>query len=336
MSKDRSDLMQPPQKSVSAYEYLVPQDENLFFSRNDPEDPRLGEFTAVELGSVVSSLWAYPDAAGIQANGGRTGAEQAPSAVRSCLYRMTPGRSWPRSCLLQDLGNWNFEALSLDEKAEITKSAVFDHYRSQSSFLFTLGGGHDYGYPDAAGFVEAFRSKDPKLKPLVINFDAHLDVRPLDRGLTSGTPFRKLLETYRDEFDFVEVGIQNHCNSPFHWDWALQNGAIVLPIENIRQHGLQESLAANIEADASRPVFLSLDIDCFNSGEAPGCSAPNAAGLSIAEFQKLWPWLFQSFDIKGLGIYEVSPPHDVDSRTSRLAALMIYNSLHEILKRRPK
>lgn len=313
--------------------FLQPCDEKLFFSRSDPEDPRLGEFTLEDLGPEVVSLWGYPDDDGIRLNGGRPGARLAPETIRMCLYRMTPARSWPRTCLIKDQGDWAISDLSLEDRSELVRQGVLAHYQERGSFLVTLGGGHDYGFPDGAGFIEAFRSSDPALKPLVLNFDAHLDVRPIDRGLTSGTPFRRLLETYPGEFDFVEIGIQNHCNSPFHWEWALQNGASILSLEEIHNFGFQDSLKEIIEPAPRRPLWISLDIDVLKSSEAPGCSAPNASGLSVGDLQKLWPWLFASFDVRGLGIYEVSPDLDVDNRTSRVAALMIHSSLHEILKR---
>lgn len=315
---------------------LRPPNEDLFFSRQDPEDPRLGEFaqnrSLVEAPPTLSTLWGYPESEGIRRNGGRPGAEEAPDRIRMMLYRMTPARNWPRQGLVHDRGNWDFENHSMEEKAEILRQAVRDHYSAaESSFLVTLGGGHDFGYPDGAGFIEAHLHKGQR--PLILNFDAHLDVRPLDRGLTSGTPFRKLIEIYRESFDFVEVGIQPHCNSPFHWDWAQDNGAFLLPLEKLRSHGLVESLEETLESSPRRPLWISLDIDCLNSSEAPGCSAPNASGLSVQDLQKLWPWLFRNFDVKGLGIYEVSPPLDQDSRTSRIAALMIHSSLNELIRR---
>ena len=97
---------------------------------------------------------------------------------------------------------------------------------------------------------------------------------------------------------------------------------------------LEQSLTSGAPADSlvKRPLWISLDIDCFSASEAPGCSAPNPFGLKVDEFMDLWPWLFSNFDVKGLGIYEVSPSLDVDNRTSRLAAFMIHASMNELIR----
>ncbi len=59
----------------------------------------------------------------------------------------------------------------------------------------SLGGGHDYGYGDGAGFIEGHLIAGQR-RPLILNFDAHLDVRPIDRGFTSGTPFFRIRLTF--------------------------------------------------------------------------------------------------------------------------------------------
>lgn len=324
-----------------------PVADDVFFSRQDPEDPRLGEFSRPDSPAATAVLWGYADDEGIRLNGGRPGALEAPAAIRRALYRMTPARSWPRNVLIEDRGDFLPETESLTERLKLAKDMVLRQHLDRGSFLITLGGGHDYGYPDAAGFVEAYA--DGPEKPLVLNFDAHLDVRPLDRGPTSGTPFRWLLEQHAGKFDFYEIGIQPHCNSPFHWEWAESQGAVILSQESINTKGLkslaEESIdgALSVSAGASgenaskkrRPLFISFDIDCISAAEAPGCSAPNPHGLKSADLMTLWPWLFQNFDVKGLGLYEISPVLDHDARTSRLAAFLIHASLHELFRQEP-
>lgn len=80
--------------------------------------------------------------------------------------------------------------------------------------ILSFGGGHDYGYPDGAAFLESCRTTANNRKPLVINFDAHLDVRSSEKGLSSGTPFYRLMEKYGDSFDLIELGINLSATVP--------------------------------------------------------------------------------------------------------------------------
>jgi serine/threonine protein phosphatase PrpC len=111
---------------------------------------------------------------------------------------------------------------------------------------------------------------------LVINFDAHLDVRPLDKGLTSGTPFFRLLEKYGDKIDFVEIGAQYQCNSQSHVSWCLDRNARILFWEDIQYSGesflILVSRFLEAELTRRRPCFLSVDIDGFSSSYAMGGS----------------------------------------------------------------
>lgn len=308
--------------------------DNLLFSRQDPEDPRLGEFVRKDEDPSPFTLWGYADDEGISINGGRLGASEAPEHIRHWLYRMSPARSWPRKPLITDRGTWRPEKEKLEERHETVRQAARRIYEKDDSFLITLGGGHDYGFPDGAAFLDAFTQG---AKPLILNFDAHLDVRPVDRGLSSGTPFRRLYEKFSRNFDFFEIGIQPHCNSPFHWEWAISQGATILTLETLRKEnspdGLRRALSECLEPDPKRPLWISLDMDAFSSREAPGCSASWPTGLSAEEMLFAWKWIFQSFDVRGLGVYEVSPPLDVGGKTSKLASLMIYQTLHEKLLR---
>lgn len=343
----------------------IPKD--LFFSR--PGDPRLGEISQTLTHSFLHStneapdeapdhatlLFGYPDDEGIAANGGRPGAAVAPNEIRRFLYRMTPPTKELSHCGFLDCGNLSFTTSTKDKlgsrhefvREKVQKTVAKNH------FFVSLGGGHDYGYADAAGFLLGCKSlaKDQPLfaNPLVINFDAHLDVRPVENSvLHSGTGFRRLLEGFGGAFEFWEIGIQDQCNALAHKTWAKDHGAQIVTLAEIRKVGLLPALkkllshsgtknktakAKNSRSKSKthgsitrRPLFLSIDIDAFSSNEAPGCSQSWPTGLHVAEFLPVMNLLFEKFHVCGVGIYEVSPPLDESHRTSKLAALLAWNA----------
>lgn len=305
----------------------------LFFSKNDPKDIRLGDrvrsLESSEIGTNTSvSIVGYPDDEGIQLNGGRLGAAQAPTLIRKAFYKMTPHPLYHHSFEIIDRGDL-VPQMPLENRHQ-TGRELIRQLTARNEKWITLGGGHDYGFADGAGFLDSV-IKSSSSKPLIFNFDAHLDVRPNTKGPNSGTPFYRLLTEFNNQFDLVEVGLQPQCNSPHHWRWAMDQGATLIPIDTIQKRGLMELFTESYEPDQKRPIFISLDMDVFSSSEAPGCSQSWAQGLHVREFLPVLTYLIESYDVKGLGIYEVSPPLDQDDRTSKLAALIAHHFLFQSL-----
>ncbi len=323
-----------------------PVDSSLFFSRSDARDPRLGELAKAlpamksadaltdTLKEIVQTsakttrhyvLAGYPDDEGIRTNGGRLGAHQAPDEVRRPLYKMTPSvlKAGPPDLNIWDLGNLT-SSTELRSRHEAAAGFALATLSSGVTWL-SIGGGHDYGFPDASAFIDWCRTQ--KQRPLILNFDAHLDVRDTERGISSGTPFYRMLEKSA-ELDFAEIGIQAHCNSRSHFEWAKSKGARILTQEEVEASG--ETFATMVLRTLGdwvlrrRPVFLSIDIDGFSSAVAPGCSQSWATGFTPQDFFPLLSILRSRLDVKALGIYEVSPPLDQDHRTSKLAAQIIH------------
>lgn len=308
--------------------WFHPIDKHLLFTKNDKEDPRLGEcvqaLQKVELESLAQTdadftILAYPDDEGINLNGGRPGAQVAPLEIRRFLYKMTPHlecKTLPRIADLGDLVDREKPLAERHERARKVVKALAENNRRWIS----LGGGHDYGYCDGAGFVEAFKGD-----AVLINFDAHLDVRPTDKGFNSGTPFFRILSEFKNDVNFAEIGLQNQCNSQAHFRWAENQGARLFTLDQVEELGLLAVLKKFMAGKEKKKVFLSVDIDAFNSMEAPGCSQSWTTGLKTAEFIPALKWLIENYDVRGMGVYEVSPPLDQDNRTSKLAALLIHN-----------
>ncbi|AGH95291.1 formimidoylglutamase [Pseudobdellovibrio exovorus] len=307
----------------------IPSD--LFFSKNDPQDLRLGDLVksstrqdpSLKKNSFVIS--GYCDDEGIQLNGGRIGAAEAPLRIRQFLYKMTPPVLDLQSVTMCDLGNLEL-ASSLAERHQQAEQLSYEHNQKGLRPL-TFGGGHDYGFPDASGFVKAHLNSTKK--PIVLNFDAHLDVRPPTNGLNSGTPFFRLLSAYENQFEFFEIGIQPQCNSVHHRQWARSKGACIFDSQFVQEHGLLGLLQTNEfqKLEDKAPLFISFDIDALTSAEAPGCSQAWPTGFHLKDYLSLFAELKKRFDIRGLGIYEVSPPLDIDNYTSKAAALIAYHFL---------
>lgn len=316
--------------------WLHPIDKHLLFTKNDKEDPRLGECVQLLKPQDQAllhqidfdfALIGYPDDEGIGLNGGRVGAQMAPTEIRTFLYKMTPHLQATKLPKLLDMGDLINRDRPLEERHAKGRETIHTLVQTNKKWI-SLGGGHDYGYCDSTAFAEVHRGN-----AVIINFDAHMDVRPIDKGLNSGTPFHRLLSEFSGQVDFAEVGIQNQCNSRFHIEWAKQHGADVFTLDQVNQQGLLPVLKSFMAGKEGKKVFLSVDIDAFTSNEAPGCSQSWTTGLNTKEFLISLQWLIQNFSVCGIGIYEVSPPLDHDKRTSKLAALIAHHFIFSHLNK---
>lgn len=245
-------------------------------------------------------LIGIPDDTGITLNNGRPGAALGPSALRAALARYGVADphdwTWPT---VWDAGDVEVVAgdihVTHERVTEATRTII-----DQGVFPIMIGGGHDLTFP----FVRAVAELH---KPMHgIYFDAHLDVRA-ETG--SGMPFRRLIES--GAADSLRVhGLDPYANSREHIEWYSAHGGRIAG----RSHD-DDWLA--------QPTFVSLDLDVFDASHAPGVSALNPSG---------WPpslgeqWVYEAgrhHQVKCFDIMELSPPHDHDGRTARLAARML-------------
>lgn len=270
----------------------------------------------------------YPDDLGIERNGGTVGAKEGPDAIRKHLYKMTPQHP-TEFRKIYDLGNLNFaEKTPLEERHQQGASAVHELLKSGKKVL-SIGGGHDYGFADGLGFGEYLSDGE---KVCIFNFDAHFDLRDLSKGITSGTPFFRLLEKYQERLELFEIGIQKHCNSLELFELANKQENIhtftydnLFPENEFCKNTFNKTRYSWPESQT--PCYVSIDIDGFSSSLAPGCSQSWPTGLDIKSFFNMLDIILFHFDVRILGIYEVSPPLDHNEQTSRLASTIAYRWL---------
>jgi len=319
---------------------LEKTDRDLFYSRNDPKDRRLGELVhRGKMSSVRDSdvvIIGVPEDRGILANKGRAGAAKGPDDIRRRLYKLTPGFNMDLDRIkVIDAGNVSTKGLTLEEVHLALQEAVADAV-SRGGIPLVIGGGHDLTYPGLAGLVQGAVLKKDSLG--LINVDAHLDVRTDENGINSGTSFYRALTQLKNKAlfgsAFVEFGIQEPYNSPYYYNWVKKQGGSVLTLKEVSERVMESFIQAlSMVSKKGHTVAISLDIDAVRSTEAPGASASNPSGLKAPELDKIAYLAGRSPQIRYLDIMEVSPPLDQDHRTASLAASSIFWFLRGLSER---
>ncbi len=293
----------------------------LFQSRNDKNDPRLGEIVSSDPehydGAEIVIL-GCPQDEGVRRNNGRIGAAAAPDAIREQFYKLTPFNIKKK---ILDLGNVLIGG-TLEETHD-THTSIVQQLLRDGKRIIVLGGGNDISYPDGVAMAEVF---GPDWW-IGVNIDAHLDVRIADQR-NSGTPYRQLLEgehlrpTY-----FYEVAYQTHFASPVYYSYIRELGVNRISLELLRSRAdadleLKESIKQKfIGHSSSLNTFFGFDMDAVRSADAPGTSAPSPLGLRAGEFIQLVKYAASLANTKIIEFSEVNPTYDQDDRTAKLVAI---------------
>lgn len=304
------------------FELLTRPDTSLFFRRNEPGDPRLGETVLSQPDDYASAdvvLIGCPQDEGVRRNGGRPGAADAPDAIRRCLYRLV---TRPHMRLF-DAGNTTPQATLEDTHA--AHQRVVTQLLRDGKTVISLGGGNDIAYPDCAALASVAESV------LAINVDAHLDVRDSPQR-HSGTPYRQLLDGgHIAPRNFHETAYQPFAVAESHLDYLTIQGAHLYSLDNVRAEGVEVFYRALIYAADASAIFWGIDMDAVRAADAPGVSAPNPGGLTDYDLISIARIAGHDHRSRVFEISEVNPTFDVDQRTCRLAAAAIWTFIDAFL-----
>lgn len=303
------------------FEQTTRPDTGLFFTRHDPNDPRMGEIVGREPDDYDAAdivILGCPQHEGVRRSGGRTGAAEAPDTIREQFYKLTTNNI--RTSIF-DLGDVVLGG-SLEDTHD-TMTAVVTQILKDGKRLIVLGGGNDISYADGVAMAEVF---GPEWW-IGVSIDSHLDVRIADER-NSGTPYRQLLEGGHLRADyFYEVGYQSHLCSPVYYNYIRDLGVNRISLELLRsreegdqelKEGIRQKFIGHSE---SLNTFFGFDMDAVRAADAPGTSAPSPLGLRAGEFIQLVKYAASLANTKIIEFTEVNPRFDIDNRTTKLVAI---------------
>ena len=262
---------------------------------------------------------------GVYINHGRAGALEGPEAIRNRLKRL-PWHLGSRVRIF-DAGDIEGVNRSLSDLQESLSVAV-ERIVSLGLFPIVLGGGHETTFGHYMGHLKTLPTPLETIGAL--NIDAHFDLREYDKtGPNSGTGFRQLYDLNQEKglpFYYLVLGIQEHANQMHLFDYVAKHDTMrFLTGREIYTRGLPyvyQQVDRFIEKVDH--VYLTIDMDCFSMGVAPGVSAIQPIGLDPQGVVAILQYIASKNKLLGFDIVEVSPAYDVDYHTSTLAATLIF------------
>lgn len=263
---------------------------------------------------------------GVRRNFGRTGAAEGPDAIREVLAKL-PIQKTNFTCF--DAGN--IDCLDDDlEAAQEALASVVCMLLDAGITPIVLGGGHEVAWGHYQGIAKHFSKEDLG----IVNFDAHFDMRPLlpHKLGSSGTPFLQIANAHKAHqrrFDYNCIGIQHASNTHHLFETAKHWHTNLIIADDFHQ-GYMDKCVNFVDRviDQNQIIYVSLCLDVFAAPFAPGVSAPQSLGLTPWQVLPLIRQLASSGKVVSYDIAELSPEHDDDHRTAKLAASFVYEIIH--------
>jgi formiminoglutamase len=308
-----------------------PGNQSIWKGRQDPGSVRdvwHQMMKAADLNSIIPKgfcFLGFCSDVGVKRNLGRVGAVEGPDTIRKALVNLAV--HFTEEVQLTDAGDVVVSGEQL-ENAQKELARYVEGMLKNDSFPILLGGGHEISYAHGKGVLDAF----PNKKMGMINFDPHFDLRNYPNSPHSGSWARQLFDEY-ENFHYLPIGINEAVNIQSMFDLMREKKQSFITMDELLGESLEELLAQiNFFMESVDHVCVTLDLDVFSAGIAPGVSAANPYGALPHHIKPLMKSILKSDKVVSFDVAEMSPIHD-DGRTAKLAASFIYDVVNCINQR---
>lgn len=259
----------------------------------------------------------------------RNGARFGPRQIRaeSAMvrpYGMATQAAPFDSFQIADIGDVALNTFNLLESIDIIE-AFYNEVLTHDAKPITLGGDHTISLP----ILRALRKKHGQ-KLALVHVDAHADTNDHMFGekIAHGTIFRRAIEEgLIDTNKMVQIGLRTTGYAADDFDWAREQGARVVPVEECWYQSLAPLMNEVREQIGSEtPVYLTFDIDGLDPSVAPGTGTPEPGGLTSIQGIEIIRGCY-GLNLIGADLVEVSPPYDTTGNTALLAANLVFEML---------
>lgn len=207
-----------------------------------------------------------------------------------------------------------------EQAVEQIRRSVIEH-RDKGRFVACLGGEHTISAGAAAAHLPLEKSAGALT---VLSLDAHADLRYSYQGTiySHACVMRRLKEA---GFNVVLAGIRSLCREEA--EYIEENDITVFTAEAIMRGRTRLN---DIAAALTQDVYLSIDIDVFDSGLMPSVGTPEPGGLDWYRVTDILAAVTGAVNVVGMDLVELAPIPNLIG-PDFLAAKLLYRTLGLIL-----
>lgn len=174
--------------------------------------------------------------------------------------------------------------------------------------MLVLGGEHSISYSFIARYLQAY----PDM--VLLHLDAHADLREEYQGYhySHASIIRRCVDHFGPGHQLLQFGIRSGTRDEF--TWMRENKTLA--------SSLDDFVAFIDTLPATRPVYLTLDLDYFDPAFLPGTGTPEAGGQDFFSFIRIIKALHRK-NMVGADVVELSPPCDPTGNSDVFATKVV-------------
>tara|TARA_B100000700_G_scaffold331570_1_gene465665 strand:+ start:5047 stop:5940 length:894 start_codon:yes stop_codon:yes gene_type:complete len=244
----------------------------------------------------------------------RAGTRFGPAKIRevsSCLETFCPQQELD----LEDIKYADLGALKISNGSP---EPVIEKVISGTKYLLEhnlkpimLGGEHSITY----GAIKTILKKYPDT--ILIQLDAHADLRDewLGEKHNHACAMRRCLDIIPSK-NLFQVGIRSGTKNEFK---ELKKSGRLIKSNN---KSIAENLKERLSSYQKNPIYITIDLDWFDTSVIPGTGTPEPGGFFWKDFSEIIN-VVKNFNLVGGDIVELAPQYDISDCSSILAAKIV-------------
>ena len=200
-----------------------------------------------------------------------------------------------------DVGDLEFPLGNTYKSLDMIQENVEQIYKEGKRVL-GIGGEHLVTLPEIQAISKFYNDF------AIIHFDAHTDLR----------------EEYLGE-EMSHSAVIRHCSKFVGADNIKQIGirsGMKDEWEFMKKHNTLCHKFSDIDCIKSKPVFVTVDLDCLDTSIMPGTGTPEAGGMTFKELNEWFKYL-KDFNIIGADVVELAPDYDSSGASTAVATKVI-------------
>ncbi len=178
----------------------------------------------------------------------------------------------------------------------------------ESSRILALGGEHSISTP----FVARCLALYPDL--ILLHLDAHADLRDGYQGFaySHAAAVRRCLDHFGPGHRLAQFGVRSGTRAEFAW----------MRRERTLYAELADFIAFLEKIPPEKPLYLTLDLDCFDPACLPGTGTPEAGGEDFRSFMEIVT-ILKKKRVVGGDVVELAPAIDSTGNSEVFAATVV-------------